>query len=834
MQYYCCDRHRDNRLNVIRQFVEFNGIDYLEVTDDPPIPNKQPTLVLHLINPLAIMLEAQNFRISGGARIQNIEVMHVRLGDREDILELLVSEPGDFSMYTLSVVDAANNNNPPVGFDRLLSNIDFSFKYNCADDFDCNRPEQPAPETRQEPVINYLAKDYASFRKVILDRLALLLPNWQETHPADLVITLIELLAYVGDYLSYSQDMIAMEAYPGTARQRISMRRHARLVDYRMHDGCNARIWVHIEVSSDFELHAGTQLFTKIASRENQVVLPSEECGSDIELFQGAEVFESIQKEALYIAHNTLNFYTWGEQECCLPAGTTRATLKGHIPELKKGTVLIFKEQLGPATGDPADTDPSHCWAVRLTEATEGSDPVGGLFDGSPKHPSIRITEIAWDEADALPFSLCLSSVTADNVHVSNVSVALGNIVLADHGRTVKQVLTFSTLQQSRDFRPKLEHGPLTQVGQVVCSSCTDKSSSLTGQRQQEVAVFDPSGPASAAMYWDYTLVHPAIRVLDGSDKEWEVQQDLLNSDGFSKVFVAEVDDYGLAHLRFGNDIYGMKPNYDYASKEGDGGSIWQAIYRIGNGKAGNVGANTIEHIRSSDRQDVSAVIKITNPLPGVGGRDPESMEQVLQNAPVAFNTLERSVTLSDYSEIAQRFPGVQRAVATYQWTGSWRTVCLSVDRFGGTEVDTDFMRRMELFLERYRMEGQDLRISGPRYVPLELVLQVCIKPGYVWNDVKAALSEAFSNRRLSYDRRGLFHPDNFTFGQDVYLSRLYAAAQAVKGVAFTQITTLRRLGQSATEASGKDMLSIGPLEVARLDNDRNFPERGILRIEEQ
>ena len=71
------------------------------------------------------------------------------------------------------------------------------------------------------------------------------MPDWQERHVPDLGVTLVELLAYVGDYLSYYQDAVGTEAYLGTARQRISVRRHARLVDYQLHEGCNARAWVH-------------------------------------------------------------------------------------------------------------------------------------------------------------------------------------------------------------------------------------------------------------------------------------------------------------------------------------------------------------------------------------------------------------------------------------------------------------------------------------------------------------------------------------------------------------------------------------------------------------
>ena len=103
----------------------------------------------------------------------------------------------------------------------------------------------PAPSDFQP---NYLARDYASFRQLILDRLRLLLPEWQERHVPDVGMTLVELLAYVGDYLSYYQDAVGTEAYLHTARQRVSVRRHARLVDYTLHEGSNARTFVQLEV----------------------------------------------------------------------------------------------------------------------------------------------------------------------------------------------------------------------------------------------------------------------------------------------------------------------------------------------------------------------------------------------------------------------------------------------------------------------------------------------------------------------------------------------------------------------------------------------------------
>ena len=148
-------------------------------------------------------------------------------------------------------MQSLSNPLPPDGFDPILSRVAFSFKVECPSEFDCLLDEVCPSERIEAPAINYLAKDYASFRQLMLDRLAVVMPNWQERNPADVGIALVEVLAYVGDYLSYYQDAVATEAYLGTARQRVSLRRHARLLDYVMHEGCNARTWVHVTVDAN-------------------------------------------------------------------------------------------------------------------------------------------------------------------------------------------------------------------------------------------------------------------------------------------------------------------------------------------------------------------------------------------------------------------------------------------------------------------------------------------------------------------------------------------------------------------------------------------------------
>ena len=99
-----------------------------------------------------------------------------------------------------------------------------------------------------------------------MDRLAKAMPDWRGPRsPADVVHTLAELIAYVGDLQHYELDAISTEAYLRTARRRTSLRRHALLVDYTMHEGCNARAWLNIEVTEDaVALPADIRFLTRV------------------------------------------------------------------------------------------------------------------------------------------------------------------------------------------------------------------------------------------------------------------------------------------------------------------------------------------------------------------------------------------------------------------------------------------------------------------------------------------------------------------------------------------------------------------------------------------
>ena len=417
----------------------WNGVDAVEVRERGRI------LLVYFLEHAPPHLHPGNIRIDpppDGAAVHAVDVYRAREADREleDRLVVEVDRPGSSGVYRFSLVerrpDGTPSRVPHAAVDPRFAGVEFVF------DIDAPRPpilRAPTGSPASHPDISYLKRDYQGLRELMLDRLSATLPAWTERHVPDAWIALIELLAYIGDDLSYYEDAVATEAYLQTARRRVSVRRHARLVDYRLHDGCAARAWVALQVGSPVTLSLHEVRFVAAGSELGTGPPLIDATASPPDRWLKYQQYSPLPARigpqrhpanlTLQPEHSHIQLWNWGEPDSHLARGATRAVLVDGRPakplRLEVGDVLVLEESHDPRTGGVGPADPAHRQAVRLTA-------VRRLVDELYDQPLI---EIRWDQEDALAFDL---AVTAGG---HPCACASGNVVLVTAGREVDEQL---------------------------------------------------------------------------------------------------------------------------------------------------------------------------------------------------------------------------------------------------------------------------------------------------------------------------------------------------------------------------------------------------------
>ena len=307
-----------------------------------------------------------------------------------------------------------------------------------------------------------------------------------------------------------------------------------------------------------------------------------------------------------------------------------------------------------------------------------------------------------------------------------------GNVVKATHGETRKEVLGSGDGAKSlQSF--VLKQPPLTHV-----------------------SASNPSGV-------DSTL---KVYVNEVQWKETDAFPGLSPTD---RNFITKTDDDSKTTVVFGNGSEGARlPT---------GIENIKAEYRNGIGKGGNVRAGQISLLSTRPL----GVKEVINPLRASGGADKESRDQARKNAPLAVKALDRLVSVQDYEDFARIYAGIGKARAVELSDGRRQVVHITIA--GADDIPID------LNSDLYKNLNQALRDSGDPYQAIQLEIRelmlivisarIRILPEYQWEpvvtQVRTALLDAFG-----FERREL--------GQDVLLSEVMSAMQAVRGVGYVDV----------------------------------------------
>jgi hypothetical protein len=814
-----------DRIEQLLDQTAVTGIDYIYVAED------QVTLKIHFhikgdppaVTPADILSGLTSEQVSiypaqTGPDQEIIAVSTLQWIESDTVLELVVERPGGFANYILSIDDER--------VDGQFNDITFSFKANCESHLDCKQPDHDCPdEAEVDFPVDYEARDFWSLRRALTDFAALRYPDWQDRLEADAGMMLLEVMSALGDELGYYQDRVAREAYLETATQRRSLRHHARLVDYEMHEGLAAATWLDISVKAADSgvLLAGADVWAE------------SDKGETVYFEVGNGLQDIINGETFFVdaAINSLAPHIWDEDHQCLEVGATEIFVNGwHKTNLPFNTTtdddIPCRWMLLKTTPiDPAVIE--RRWLVCVVEINELEDPL------SVDPLCHNITQLVWRQSQALPFEMDMAYLEVR-----------GNLVPATAGHYAESYLV--TGADIADLTPAL---PAAQQALFV------RSVERTGSDDSTMHLYTLPLSDKTPLCWlgsGAQNARPEVRVAElqwngaameeKPGGEWQWARSFL--DEYASLpddehFTLEDGNWRrvVGYRRMGEEIV----HHDYAGSDGKtlrfgdnafgkvpDNRMFKVSYRLGNGRAGNVAADTLVNF---DSASLNFIDSITNPLAAENGVDAETAEEVKQLAPEAFRAVTyRAVREEDYREAAERLPWVQRAGARFRWTGSWMTAFVTPDPLGAITVTQSQRQELAVQLDRFRQAGREAVVTDPVYADIDLKISVCVQPFAYPGEVEARVLTALLGNKKQGNKKttGFFSADNFTFGDSLRRSRLEAVIQEVPGVRAVGEMQIRRRGYFDWQVlSGS--YEVGQQEVLRLENDPDYPERGTLEL---
>ncbi len=787
----------DRRQLLLTPGAQFNGIDWVGVAVS------QTQLFVHFLNAVPVqghLAATSPVTITGGEVITTIVVGPVddsagsadwsTDSEGRPVLTVNVAAPGDFSTYQLTVRSHK--------LDPFFDSAPFSFKANCQTTLDCATPAPSCPEPTAEQVpIDYLAKDFGSFRQALSEFSALRYPAWVERSEADIGVMLMEALAAMADELSYYQDRVSAESTIETATQRLSVVRHARLVDYEPAPPTTATTVLQLDVQDE-----GTGGWT---IDQPQLCSALGGDGSVIE-FEIEDPASGIASPGSFTVdarwnRGALTPYYWDESQRCLLAGSTELYLAGHDLGLSAGQLLLL-DSPGASSADPPVRE-----LAEISAVTPTSDPVLA-------HPLTRVH---------------LAAATTED-HDLGSTVVAGNIVPAVQGLrhtesfmipdpstpppgpvVVRVAANWTPDDPLPDFRYCLASGPLAWLA----TTTQDEDTAVPAQPEITVSAVAPDGAAAPWTFQRWLLgAGPSDPVYTLTPEQYSP---VLTS---NRVTWYDYDGDGGTTIRFGDGTSGSAPAH---------GTVFTVIYRVGGGLAGNVPAGAI--VTVAPEPYGSMISACTNPFPAAGGADAETLTQVRARAPQMFRAEPlRAVQTTDYVAAAQSLPWVQQAGTTFRWTGSWLTVLTSADPSGSEQPTTAQLTSLNQLLDQRRLAGYESYVLPPRYASIDLQITVCGQPAAFASDVQAAVLSRLQPGPLP-GGAGFFDHSQWSFGQALESSALLAAIQACPGVAGVYQVQYRERGTQLGWAPLPETLTFAADEILRVDNDPSRPEAGSLKV---
>lgn len=423
---------------------------------------------------------------------------------------------------------------------------------------------------------------------------------------------------------------------------------------------------------------------------------------------------------------------------------------------------------------------------------------VGGAFDDAPVLRGL--TDNAVEVEQAVPATVRLQ--LAANAQVTGAAPAPGQLTTLDLALDRAGQVLLLGFRPATDDRP-----PVRLLAYEPGRSLTLEAAAQRGS----------GGPDQRVVIPDAPLVAESVRVFsleDGTWRSWTARRDFDASTRADAHVVAEPTS---GEVRFGDGDHGRAV---------PAAATVLVMADLTRGAAGNLARGAVDEISGSPHNlalvgDVDAlrmrIADIGNIVPATGGGDAETLAAATARAREGREQATRAVTLDDYGVLARQTPGVRLARAEaranlHPGFGCQRapgvvTVLILPFLPADRPVPSRGLRRaVAAYLDRRRVIGTRIEVTGPQYVGVTVRASVEALPGTRAGDLAVAVRAALD--RFLHPLVGGPDGGGWPFGRDVYRSEVLTVIDEVPGVA--HVVALELVAADGTVSCAN--LCVGPL----------------------
>ncbi|HKP86446.1 MAG TPA: putative baseplate assembly protein [Blastocatellia bacterium] len=645
------------------------------------------------------------------------------------------------------------------------------------------------------PIPNPILDDrsYQQLRDELVRRIPVYTPEWTDHNASDPGITLIELFAFLGENLLFRFNQI-----PETARLEF-----LRLLQIPLRPATAAKALVTLtskkpdktRVDLHSELRAGNLSFE---TQTEVVVLPVSALGvgriktPDPDPKKEPEVYEfalsALDAIAPLPSGQEPVYYENKIVDLKNPPVDFGATVDGKLwiavlkegeeitPDKLDGAVLNVGFVLDPIFTTMAEVDacPGFGFTPRAP-AVEWKISTGKFKNDKPEYRSLvqegdTTRGLSQDGVVRLRLPKEFGVFPVDNPF----KLGTGDLPPALDEETEKKVLCWLCAFRHDGSR----------VGRVLYVGANAAETTQTKKARPEFIGTGTAQPDQRYALVSKPVIAASIRLDVEEGTRWVEWQEV---DGFhasgpeDRHFVADLE---AGTVRFGNGVQGLPPQI--------GQRIRAREYRFGGGVEGNVAPEAIS--KAVEFPD----LKVSNPLPARGGAAAETIREALNRIPGELRRRDRSVTSSDFKELALATPGadVGRAECLPRFHPPTKrseaagivTVVVwprqDAEHPNAPVPDRTLLRAVCEWLDSRRLVTTELYVIPPTYRKIAVAVGLQVKPGYGVEAVRHWV-ELVLRQYLAplppYGPEGQGWP----LGRRVHGPELEAAALQVEGVQF-------------------------------------------------